>query len=178
MPVPFSRAFSARPGSAGATTLTATPCALSADASRSKKLPGRSPSKRGKLCVRKRTFIWLAAFARLALRQLIQAPAYFAKLGALPGSLFSQEARGEEHTTQHQTGLNHRPHRANADARRKEHDHRADSGERADGEERRPQHAEQEQRLLSEPQLEPHGQHVEHADRDAPPARELGFPGM
>ena len=38
------------------------------------------------------------------------------------------------------------------------------AGHQAEREQRRAEHAEEQQRLLAEPQLEPHRQHVEHAD--------------
>ena len=58
-----------------------------------------------------------------------------------------------------------------------EGDQGGDAGDQADREQPRAQHPEQQQRLLAEPQLEPDGEHVQHADRDARQA-ELRLAGV
>src|ERR1051325_11236477 len=90
----------ASPSADGATRCVSTPAPCSACASRSTNEPGASPRVRGKLWVRKRTFI----VSRAVLPQLIELPPKLSHLCALPGDLFADESRREKDAAQRQPG--------------------------------------------------------------------------
>src|SRR5476651_33711 len=107
------------------------------------------------------------AILRIAELQLVQLTAQLAHLGALSGDLLAQQSRGEEDASQQQTGLDEREQRPVSHAADHAIENGDDAGEEAEQEEAGAHHAEEEQWLLAEAQLEPDGGHVEHADRDA-----------
>src|SRR5689334_20638066 len=155
--------WSERPGAAGATTLVSMPSPRSAAARRSTNEPGASPTSRGYECVKKRTFIRspiLHAFGQ----PFIELATDVTKLRTLSRDLFAEQSGREKNAAEDQARCDDRPHGSVSDAGKNQHGERDETGQRSDREESSAEHAEEEERLLPEPQLKPDGQHVEHAD--------------
>src|ERR671932_2697780 len=100
-----------------------------------------------------------------------------AELRALSGNLLAEQPGREEQPAEDEARLDDRPDPPLPDAIHEQPPERDDAGDDADEENRQADHAEQEQRLLPEPQLEPHREHVERANRNARNA-ELGPAGV
>src|SRR6185437_9008796 len=142
------------------------PSSRSATASRSTNDPAGSPGPRGKECVRKSTFMRSTISDAIG-PKLVELTPDLAQLRALASDLFAEQSGGEEDAAENEAGLDERPHRAVADAGGEVHAERDEAGERANAEQPRADHAEEQQRFLSEPQLEPHGEHIEHSNGNA-----------
>src|SRR5215208_4215555 len=110
--------------------------------------------------------------------QLVNASPQLAHLGALTGDLLAQQSGGEHEEAEDHAGLDDGPDPALTDALEPEPAERQHPGQDAEEADERAEHPEQQQRLLAEAQLEPHRQHVEHADRNAVPGGELRLAGV
>src|SRR5262249_1371609 len=106
--------------------------------------------------------------------ELVELPAELAELCALASDLLAEETGGEQHAAEDEAGLDQLPDGSHAGVR----DQKNDAGQDAQRDDADAQHAEKEEWLVAEAQLEPHGQHVEHADWNAMPRGELRFAGV
>ena len=110
-----------------------------------------------------------AGLATLRELQLVELAAQLAHLGALAGDLLAEQPGREEHAAEDEARLD-RPSSTGA-VRRRRRDASTTSAttpaSTPSANSAGAEHAEQQQRLLAEAQLEPHRQHVEHADRNA-----------
>src|SRR3954453_10744302 len=146
--MPSSDSFAAQSAAAGARTLVSMPSRCSALARRRMNDPGVSSEWRGKLCVRKRTF--MLSSCRLVRGNLVELAANLAELRAFAGDLLAEEPRREENASQHEARLNDCPDRSNTKSDGEVHAQGDEAGERAKCEEPCPEHAEKEQRFLAE----------------------------
>src|SRR6516165_421885 len=99
--------------------------------------------------------------------RLDHAAPQLAHLGAQAGDHLTEEPAHEEHRARDHADLDEIEERAISEAGEDADPDRDESREHAEPEERRAHHAEEEERLPGEAQLEPHREHVEHADGNA-----------
>src|SRR5438874_3002594 len=142
--------------------------------------PAASPDQRGNACVRNRTLsdAGSAAVALVILALLVHPSLELAKLRPLGGDLTADHPCREEDAPEKDAGLNDRPDPSLPDAIDPESGQRQNAGEHTENKDAEAEHREQQQRLLTEAKLEPDRKHIEHADRDATPGRELGMAGV
>src|SRR3954452_25198128 len=176
--MPSTESRVGRLAACGARTETSIPTCRSARARRRMNEPAASPVQRGKACVRKRTrsAAGSAAIALVILALLVQPSLDLAELRALRGDLVAEHAGGEEDAAEKNARLDDRPDPPLADAVDPQPRERQQPGEDAKAEDAEAEHGKEQQRLLTESELEPDGDHVEHADRNPMPGRELRAP--
>src|SRR5512141_2368074 len=102
-----------------------------------------------------------------SLRELFDSRSQLARLGALRRDELARESRREEDAADYQARLNHSPDRADSFARHEQKDQGSNPCQNSEHEQRSAEHAEQEEWLLRERELEPHCDHVDYADRNA-----------
>src|SRR5205823_1519207 len=173
--IPSIRSRPGKSAACGARTLTCTRRSPNARARRRMNEPAASPDQRGNACVRNRTLsdAGSAAVALVILALLVHPSLELAKLRPLGGDLIAEHPCREEDAPEKDAGLNDRPDPSLPDAIDPESGQRQNAGEHTEAKDAEAEHREQQQRLLTEAKLEPDRKHIEHADRDASPGREL-----
>src|SRR5687767_13725321 len=134
-------------------------------ARRSRNEPGASPYPLGNECVRKRTFTLLRLLQRVApLSQFLETSSKLAHLRALRCDELSDQSRSEQDAPEDETRLDQIQQRTEAFSGKYSPEHSCNSHQDAQHKQRCSEHSEQQQWLLGKAQLEPYGEHVEHAD--------------
>jgi len=103
----------------------------------------------------------------LAVQFARELSAELAQLRALPCDHLADQPADEKHAARDNADLDEIEQRAKTNAPEHAHRERDEPGENAEQKEREARHAEQQERLAPKAQLEPHREHVEHADRNA-----------
>src|SRR6185437_14323519 len=109
--------------------------------------------------------------------RLRELPAYLTQFGALAGDHLAEQPTHEQHAPHDHARLDEVQQRPESNAGEDANGERHDAREYAQREEHGTHHAEEQERLLREAELEPDREHVERAHRNASDA-ELGFSGV